>query len=45
MNGNDLSNVKHKASKHFRKKREYLEDKICELETNIRKVVQICVEA
>ena len=37
-----LSNVKCKASSHFRNKREYLKDKICGPETNVRtEVLQI----
>jgi hypothetical protein len=35
INGDNLNNVKHEASRHFRnKKREYLKDKINELATN-----------
>jgi hypothetical protein len=35
VNGDNLNNVRHKASRHFRnKKREYMKDKINELATN-----------
>jgi hypothetical protein len=35
INGDDLNNVKVRASRHFRnKKREYLKDRINELATN-----------
>jgi hypothetical protein len=35
INGDNLNNVRREASRHFRnKKREYLKDKINELETN-----------
>jgi hypothetical protein len=38
--------VKLKANRHFGNKREYLKDKICVLETNVRtKVLQISIEA
>ena len=36
MNGDSLSNVKCKASRHFRNKRDYLKDKICGPERNVR---------
>jgi len=46
MNGDSLSNVKCKASRHFRNKKEYLKDKICGPETNVRtEVLQISTEA
>jgi uncharacterized NAD(P)/FAD-binding protein YdhS len=35
MNGDNLNNIRHEASRHFRNKtREYLKDKIDELATN-----------
>jgi hypothetical protein len=35
INGDNLSNIRHETSSHFRnKKREYLKDKIVELATN-----------
>jgi uncharacterized protein YydD (DUF2326 family) len=37
MNRDNLSNVRREASRHFRnKRREYLKDKIIELESNIK---------
>jgi hypothetical protein len=37
INGDNLNNLRHEASIHFRnKKREYLKDKINELATNIK---------
>jgi hypothetical protein len=37
INGNNLNNIRHEASRHFRnKKREYLKHKINELARNIR---------
>jgi hypothetical protein len=38
INGDDLSSVRHKASRHFSyKNREYLEDRINELAADIKK--------
>jgi uncharacterized protein YaaR (DUF327 family) len=35
INGDNLNNIRHEASRHFRKKmREYMKDKINELATN-----------
>jgi hypothetical protein len=46
MNGDNLSKVKCKASRHFRKQKEYLKDKIFGLKTNVRtEVLQISTEA
>jgi hypothetical protein len=37
INGNNLNNIRHEASRHFRgKKKEYLKDKIDELAMNIK---------
>jgi hypothetical protein len=33
MNGDNLNNARHSATRHFRNKREYLKDKINELTT------------
>jgi len=46
MNEANLSKVKCKASRHFRNQKDYLKDKICGLETNVRtEVLQISTEA
>jgi hypothetical protein len=48
INGDNLNNVRHEASRHFRnKKREYLKDKIVVLATNsknknIREFMNLC---
>jgi hypothetical protein len=46
INGDNLNNVRREASRHFRnKKREYLKDKINELETNSKKrTSENCIE-
>jgi hypothetical protein len=47
INGDNLQNVRHETSRAFRKKkREYLKDRINELETNNKtKILEICTEA
>jgi hypothetical protein len=45
-NRDNLQNVRHETSRIFRnKKREYLKVKIHELETNNKKILEICTEA
>jgi hypothetical protein len=45
MNGDNLKNVRHEASRYFRnQKREYLKDKINELATNSKKKNMTCIE-
>jgi hypothetical protein len=46
INGDDLQNLRHETSRTIgNKKREYLEGKIIELETNNRtKILEICTE-
>jgi hypothetical protein len=46
INGDNLNNIRHEASRYFRnKKREYLKDKINELERTVRKrTSDTCIE-
>jgi hypothetical protein len=46
INGDNLNNVRHEASTHFRnKRREYLKDKINELAMNSKKrTSETCIE-
>jgi hypothetical protein len=47
INGDNLNNIRHETSRHFRNKnREYLEDKIDELATNSKdkNIIQTCIE-
>jgi hypothetical protein len=45
INRDNLSNVRFRASRHFRnKKREYMKDKINELATNRTKPSETCIE-
>jgi hypothetical protein len=45
INGNNLDNARHEASRHFRSKRwEYLKDKITEHATNRTRISEICIE-
>jgi hypothetical protein len=46
VNEDNLSDVRREASRHFRnKKREYLKDKINELESNRIRISETCIRA